>query len=344
MLFLFPMAAFCCTDFLIKTTDQTCINGRSMEFGHVFQTSIVVHPRAERVTSQAPLNKYGLTWTSLYGYVGLFDEGNQYLDGFNEKGLSVGALWFPDGKYPDPESLPEKRILSYMDLPLWILGNFATIEELKPALETVHVYAYKVPVFNAIPPIHYAIHDATGASLVVEFINGKMCVYDNRVGVLTNSPEFPWQVTNLRNFISLKAINAQTVTLDGTVLTTTGQGSGLQGIPGDWTPPSRFVRIALFKDFLEAPPTSKAGVLAAIHLLNTVDIPYGGIRSAGGEASDFTQWIVIKDLTHQMLYYRTYSNQNIYSFELTEKLIAAGAVPTKIPISLESVEPISQKK
>ena len=338
-LLLFPLTAFCCTDFLISTTDRTHINGRSMEFGYVFQPSIVVHPRGEKITSQAPNQQPGMSWTSNYGYVGLFDQADQFLDGFNENGLSVGALWLPSSRYPDVSKQSNSQIVSYMDFPLWILGNFTSIDDLKPHLENVYVYAYKVPVFNEIPPIHLAIHDAEGKSLVIEFIDGKMQVYDNPIGVLTNDPPFPWQVTNLNNYINLSAVNAKSATFDGTVLGGAGQGTGLLGIPGDWTPPSRFVRIALFKNFLERPMNAKAGAIAAIHLLNTVDIPFGGVRSSQNKATDFTQWVVIKDLTNKVLYYRTYSDPNVQSFELLSKDVEVGAKPIKIQIPLELVEP-----
>lgn len=338
-LLLFPLAAFCCTDFLITTKDRTYINGRSMEFGHIFHTSIMVHPRGEKITSPAPNQLPGLSWESQYGFVGLFDEADQFMDGFNETGLSVGALWLPSSKYPDASEIKGGKILSYMDLPIWILGNFTSIDDLKPHLADIQIYAFKVPVFNAIPPIHLAIHDAEGKSLVIEFIDGKMEVHDNTVGVLTNDPPFAWQVTNLDNYINLSAINAKTITLDGTVLGVTGQGTGMLGIPGDWTPPSRFVRIALFKNFIETPIDADGGTLAAIHLLNTVDIPYGAIQSAQAKASDFTQWIVIKDLTNKILYYRTYADPNLKSFRLLPKDVEKGATPLKISIPLEAIEP-----
>lgn len=198
----------------------------------------------------------------------------------------------------------------------WLLGNFTTVDEAKAALQQVNFYAAKIPGFNDIPPIHLSIHDASGKSAVLEFLQGKVSLYDNPVGVLTNAPEFPWHVTNLRNYINLSALNVKAIDIDGSVLEPTGQGTGLLGIPGDWTPPSRFVRAAVFKQALKMPKGAKGAVLAAIHVLNTVDIPYGGIRDRNGQVFDFTQWIVVKDLTNKRLFYRTYGNQNIEAVDL----------------------------
>ena len=52
-----------------------------------------------------------------------------------------------------------------------------------------------------------------------------------------------------------------------------GFGSGYVGIPGDGTPPSRFVRITLLREFSNAIETEEEGIMLALHLLNTVDIP-----------------------------------------------------------------------
>ena len=48
-------------------------------------------------------------------------------------------------------------------------------------------------------PFHYVVHDAGGASIVIEFDHGAMAVYDNPVGVMTNGPKFDWHLTNLDN-------------------------------------------------------------------------------------------------------------------------------------------------
>ena len=40
------------------------------------------------------------------------------------------------------------------------------------------------PCVGMIPPLHFAIHDALGKSLVIEFIDGKMEVTDNPLSVL----------------------------------------------------------------------------------------------------------------------------------------------------------------
>lgn len=318
---------FACTDFVLQCKDQTAIVGRSLEFAPLLPTKVKIVPRGEAVQSKAPNNQNGKKWTSKYAYAGMNIFDRIIFDGLNEKGLSVAALWFPDVKYPTINAGSPDTVIAYEDMMRWLLGNFATVAEAKTALMGVQIYAHPLPEFgNTVAPIHLAVHDAQGASLVVEFLGGKIQLFDNPIGVLTNAPEFPWHQTNLRNYIHLTPVGVTQKTVDGSVLQPTGQGTGLLGIPGDWTPPSRFVRTAVFKQFLRQPATAADGVTAAIHLLNTVDIPYGTVREQPATNVDFTQWIVVKDLTNRKLYVRTYGNQNIQTIDVAQEM---GALQTQ---------------
>jgi choloylglycine hydrolase len=251
---LMPFKGFACTDFMLKGQDNTYVVGRSMEFGVPLPVQIQIFPKGENKQSPAPNNQNGMTWTSQYAYLGMvLSPSKVIVDGFNEKGLSVGALWFPGVKYPVPSSASPESTIFFADITTWLLGNFSNIEQAKEVLQKVNIYAGAVPGFPEIPPMHLSIHDANGKSLVVEFLDGKINLFDNPVGVLTNAPEFPWQVTNLRNYLNLSVVNKGPVKIDGNVLEPTGQGNGLLGIPGDWTPPSRFVKIAYIKQALDTP-------------------------------------------------------------------------------------------
>lgn len=314
----FHTVGFACTDFVLKSNDNNYVVGRSLEFAMILNTQAKLFEKGQSIQSRISNNQPGIKWVSKYSYVGMFVQpGDTVIDGFNDQGFSIGVLWMPGAKYPKIDTTTSlEKTIRFTDLSSWLLGNFSTVEEAKQGLSNIHVFADNVKGFSDIPPIHLSLHDAKGKSAVIEFLNGKMHVFDNPVGVLTNAPEFPWHLTNLRNYINLSAINARTVNIDGTVLAPTGQGTGLLGLPGDWTPPSRFVRAALFTQAIQPPKDAKEAVLAAIHLLNTFDIPYGTVRGSKDGDFDFTQWIVIKDLTNKKLYVRTYTNQNIQEIDL----------------------------
>lgn len=321
-------AAYGCTDFLISTADGAKIVGRSMEWGADLKSTIWASSRKQPRTSTTPNNTPGLAWSSKYGYV-YVDANNMSIavDGMNEAGLSVGHLWLPGTKYQTVSQGQEKSALCLIDLGHWILGNFSSVEDVKDAIKSVRVWAPSMPSWGGVPTAHLAIHDRSGKSIVVEFIDGEQRIYENKIGVLTNAPTFDWHVTNLRNYVHISAANAQPLRIKDTVLSPPGQGGGFLGIPGDWTPPSRFVRTSAMLNFAKQPENKIEGVSLAEHVLNAVDIPVGAVRTAdnGLEHSDYTQWIVIKDLTNGVLYFRSYDNLTLRAIDLKRLDFANGA-------------------
>lgn len=308
---------FACTEFIMEDAQGSIVNGRSMEFGIDLQSEVAYFPKGNSWQSILSNKQKGLRWKDQYKYLGItIFQSNMIVDGMNEKGLSLSTLWFPSAKYPKINQADPSKIIAFEDLSNWILGSFASIEEVKKALSSVEIEFSYIDQLKQVPTIHLAINDHTGKSIAVEFIDGKKHIFDNTIGVLTNDPSYPWHETNLSNYINLSAVNKKSVTFDGTVLSPTGQGSGLLGIPGDWTPPSRFVKIALMKNFVTKQPNSSLNANLAFHMLNTVDIPYGAIQSVNGKDFDYTQWIVVKDLSKLIMHYRTYHDLNIFQINL----------------------------
>jgi choloylglycine hydrolase len=55
------------------------------------------------------------------------------------------------------------------------------------------------------------------------------------------------------------------------------------GLPGDFTPPSRFVRAVAFSANARTPDTVAGGVNATLHLLSSFAIAKGVVRDAAPE-------------------------------------------------------------
>lgn len=327
-----------CTDFVVKAKDGTIVNGRSMEFAAPMQSLAVVHPRGEFIQSSSPKGGKCLSWTTKYGFVTVTSMGKEGPnDGLSETGLSLGFLWYPETKYPDVSTENSSHAIEIMDMASWLLGNFATVDEVKLALKDIVVWGNKNAVLKSIPPLHIALHDASGKNLVVEFVDGKMNVHDNPIGVLTNAPSFSWQLTNLRNYANLTAVDVAPVKINGFTLFPTGHGAGQLGIPGDPTPPSRFVR-TVFNTQLAAPVGDANGVVnLAQHILNAVDIPKGSDRLNNKTLEgDYTQWTVIKDMTHKVLYFRSYDDLSLKSIDLKKLNFKNGAPSMSVPIAGKS--------
>lgn len=299
---LWSLTCYACTDFVVKGKDGSWVNGRSLEFAMDLQAKIRLFPKGQRVTSQNFDRRKGISWVSKFGYLGVTGMGMNFsFDGMNEKGLSFGYLWLPGiTEYPKPT--PDKS-LDFTDFGAWVLGNFSTVSEVKEALKSIRIWAHPVPPLPGTPPVHAALHDADGNHLVVEFIGGEMKVHDNPLSILTNTPSFDWHITNLGNYLQVDAMNAKPIQQNGLQISPPGQGSGMLGLPGDWSPPSRFVRMATYLRYVNQ---AQSPVNLAEHLLNTVDIPLGLVRDLQG--SDYTQWAVIKDLTNRVFYFRSYND------------------------------------
>lgn len=307
-----------CTDFKLTAKDGTLLITRSMEFGVDLNSSIRTSPRGRTFTTTSPNNKPGLGWKSKYGYVYLDGFGlDVALDGMNENGLTFEYLYLPgETEYQTLPTGKDAQALPYIYFGDWVLGNFKTIDEVKAALANIYVVPVTVPALgNAVLPAHASIFDASGKGIVIEFYNNQINVYDN-IGVMTNSPKYDWHMTNLRNYVNLSPNNPSPVTVGDFTFTATGQGSGMVGLPGDVSPPSRFVKIAfLVKNTYQAENAVDVLNLAQ-HIINNVDIPSGLARStdaSGKVSSDITEWVVFKDVTHKKIYYRTYNDMTLRS-------------------------------
>lgn len=306
---------------------------RSMEFGVDLKYDIVVVPRNKKFTSPFLNNKMGISWITKYGYVGVASMGLEFgsSDGMNEKGLSVGVLWFEnDMKWQDVTTADSSVALAQAMFSDWVLGNFATVDEIKATISKVKVFNYIDPAKKMALTFHFAVFDANGGSLVIEYENGECYIYDNPMGIMTNAPKFPWQIANLRQYLGMKTELPSPLTVDNYTLHPTGHGSGMFGIPGDYTPPSRFVRLAILSYYADKQPDAVSNLNLSQHLINTFDIPFGLIvdKTPDGKiaSSESTQWVTFRDLTNKIMYFRTYDNMDLRKIDFSKLDFDAKAV------------------
>lgn len=330
-----------CTDFRLMTKDGTVLIARSMEFSVDLQSNVRSSNRGRQFTSMTPNNKPGLTWKAKYGYLFVDGFNQDYaLDGMNEAGLSVEGLYLPgETQYQDVPQGKDRQAVSYLHFGDWVLSHFKSIDEVQQALHQIIVFKELLPgMGNMVFPLHFAIFDASGKGLVVEFVNGKMNVFNN-VGMMTNSPTYDWQVTNLRNFLNLSPYTPKPITADGITFSATGQGSGAIGLPGDVSPPSRFSKIAFLLTVSYPVNDAASGLNLAEHIINNVDIPSGLARAVanGKETSELTQWVVFKDLTNKLFYYRTYNNMTLRRIALNQIDFSENAPRFKMPLAQEPI-------
>jgi choloylglycine hydrolase len=336
-----------CTCFLLRASDGSPVYGRTMEFGFELDSEMIVIPRQFGLSATGPDGKVGsgMPWTSKYATVGLnaFDL-PVLTDGMNEKGLTGGILYFPDYVgYADPKTADPRTAMAPWDFLTWALTNFATVAEVKEAAKGISIIDIAEPTMGIVPPFHYTLHDATGASLVVEPVGGTLKIYDNPLGVMTNAPEFDWHLTNLKNYVKLSPFNAPALDLWGQTIPSFGQGSGLLGMPGDPTPPSRFIRALGYTMSVTPVAPGVDSVRLAEHIANNFDIPVGWIRPDAGDKTplEFTQWTTVGDIKNLKYYVKTYEDQvlrgvDLMSFDLDAKaIVSAPLKPNLDPPAFE---------
>lgn len=290
------------------------------------QSQVLILPKGTAQTGYGPDGQQnGLQWTSQYTVAGLNGfHVDLIIDGLNEQGLSGGMLMFPSfaaSQPADPDQLD--RTIAAEQLVSWALTQFATVAEVKAALPDVRVIDVALPPLPVFP-VHFIFTDKTRQSLVVEYVGGEVTTYDNPIGVLTNSPPFPWHETNLRNYINLSVNDVPPVSLDGIKLEPIGTGGSLVGMPGDFTPPSRFIRATILSQAAPRLETADEMVLEAFHIMNQFDLPPGVVPvNANTPTSDpneaeHTQWTVVMDLATPRLFVSTMDNRGIQMVDLAK--------------------------
>ena len=286
-LFALPARMEACTGIALSSANGARVLARTVEWAaSPMQCGYAVVPRGYSQISFTPSGKDGLKFKAKYGYVGIYTDYQDFVvEGVNESGLSAGLFFFPAfGEYAPYVAKRKSLALCDLQVVSWVLSQFSSIDEIKRAIEKKEVDI--ISIDSRIGTVHWRFAEPGGRVVVLEFTEGKAKFYENPLGVLTNSPNFPWHLTNLANYINLRSGSSQPLQLANDLqVKPLGGGTGMLGLPGDFTPPSRFVRAAMLQSSAPLLPDAQQTVLQAFHLLNSFDIPIG-LQHAPGQAPD----------------------------------------------------------
>ena len=313
--------AFACTGITLTTNDDAIIVARTMDWSREEMDSFyLISPRGHLHQSLLPNSDAGgMIFAGKYGYVGLGLEMSEFvIDGINETGLSAALFYFPEyGKYEQYDPTYKSHTLADAQVVSWILSQFSNIDELKEAIKNIRI----VHVDPRIDTLHWRITEPSGRQVIMEITdNGHVNFYDSKLGVFTNAPNYPWHLKNLNNYVNLKPGTAGPVQFGPITLRAFGAGSGLLGLPGDFTPPSRFVRAAFLQTYALKQNTAYDAIATAFHILNNFDVPLG-VQFAPGAAPDdmpsATQWTIASDTKNKIVYYHTMYNRTLRMIDLS---------------------------
>ncbi|MBR5132619.1 MAG: choloylglycine hydrolase family protein [Alistipes sp.] len=306
--------AMACTGISLTAADGSYVQARTIEWAKgPLKSEYVIIPRGESLRSYTPTGANGLEFAARYGVVGLAVVERDFIaEGINEVGLSAGLFFFPDyGSYAPYDSRHNHTTLADLQVVEWLLTQCATIDEVQERVKRVHIVG-----LERSSVVHWRIGEPSGRQVVMEIVGGKIHFFDNVVGVLTNAPGFEWHLANLNNYVNLHPGSATPRKMGDFILNPIGGSSAMLGLPGDFTPPSRFVRAAFFRNSAPQRSNGHDTVLECFHILNNFDVPIAIENPDEKTLPSATQWTSAIDLTARRVYFKTAYNNTIRCIDL----------------------------
>ena len=296
-----------CTAVTYKTKDHYF--GRNLDLEYSYRETVTVTPR----NLQLVFRKIGKL-EKHYGMIGMayvVEEYPLYYDATNEKGLSIAGLNFPGNADYKPYCEGKDNITPF-ELPLWILGQCATVGEAETLLGRINLLNENFSEELPLSPLHWIIADRERA-IVLESVKDGLKIYENPVGVLTNNPTFPHQIFNLNNYMSLspkQPENAWSMPLE-----TYSRGMGAMGLPGDASSMSRFVRAAFVKLNSVPGESEEESVSQFFHILKSVEMQRGCVELSES-VFEITQYSSCCNTDKGIYYYTTYENSRVCAVDM----------------------------
>ena len=312
-----------------STTDGRHLWGRNFDFNRLAGGSAVTYVPAG--------TKYAVCGSSLTGDVvdrsrqraryaavgtGLLQIPSSPIlyEGINERGLMGGQLCYRGcacygTQYPKGACPIQPPFLVYH-----LLAQCATVEEVAKELQN-RLSLENRPLLGTTPPLHWAFSDRTGEMVIVEPETEGVKIYRHTLGVVTNSPGYAWHRTNLLNYAAVRDLDHDAITFGEERLEPCFSGSGGQGIPGDWSSPARFVRLAFLRKYAVKGAREEQGVARMLRLLQSAALPLGMVRGSqpvdlaarhsGAVPFDCTVYTAVCCAESGRYYWTSYENQRV---------------------------------
>lgn len=280
--------------------------GRTLDLEYSYGEQVVVVPRRFPLTfrMQSSLPNHH----AIIGIAHVKQNYPLFYDGMNEKGLAVAALNFPlSAVYHQAEK--DRVNLAPFELIPWILGQCSTVTQALELLARANVTRTDFSPQLPATPLHWLIADSQQAVTAEPLADG-LRIHENPVGVLTNEPPFPFQLSRLNDFRGLSAAPAAN-RFSSLPLTEYSRGMGALGLPGDWSSQSRFVRCAFASHNSPCPNH----VTQFFHIMSTVEVPRGSVRLANGKEV-ISVYTSCCDLKRGVYHYTTYENRQICAVDM----------------------------
>ncbi|HET6551949.1 MAG TPA: linear amide C-N hydrolase [Dyella sp.] len=313
--------ALSCTRTLYVGADNTVITGRNMDWSEDMGSNLWIFPAGIQRDGDAGPNSP--KWTSRYGSVitAGYDIGS--VDGINEKGLVMNALYLAETNYGTPD-----RKRPHMAISLWgqyILDNFASVDETVKVLAKEPFQIIAPPLPNGKPlSIHVSISDASGDSAIFEYVDSKLVIHHGRqYKVMTNSPIYDKQLALYEYWESI---------------------GGLKFLPGTNRAADRFARASFLLESVpkQLDPNYIAGVpnqsyayqsvAEVMSVQRAVSVPLG-ISTPDQPNLSSTIWHTVADQKNLVYYFDSATRPNTFWVDLHKLDLKAGALVKKLTMA-----------
>lgn len=332
-----------CSSFAWETKDHSHLWGRNFDYNTIAQGSGILYvPKGKKFYLQGCSFTHtekgkATTEHALVGMGSLSMSSTPLIyDGINDAGLSGGELNYRTFAKYEETAKEGTRGVQPMFLLFTALAHCATVDEVMHYLkEKVTIINEKI--FGTLAELHWIFSDTKGDTLIVESDATGLNFYKNHSGVLTNSPDYAWHEKNLLNYVTLTPQDTDEIPFTGNPYTTCFSGTGMRGVPGDWSSISRFVRLSLLKQHALPGENEEQGVQRMFRCFEEVAFPLGLVRLCGNENNvdekyidtsaddntldyDYSVYTCITCAESKRYYWTTYDNQMIQYVDLNQLL------------------------
>ncbi|WP_297815823.1 choloylglycine hydrolase [uncultured Lactobacillus sp.] len=274
-----------CTSLRFTDDENNLYFGRNLDVGEDYGEKVMVVPRNYSLPYK--FMDDAKTTKAVIGMGIMINNYPSYFDCYNEDGLGIAGLNFPHyAKFSDGPVEGKTNLASY-ELMLWVTENFSTVAQVKKALKDVNLVSEAAIPAYPVAPLHWIISDKDEAIVLEVSKQYGMKIFEDKLGVLTNSPDFNWQLTNLGNYTGLTPHDATKQSWNGQEIAPWGVGTGSLGLPGDSIPADRFVKAAYLNANYPTAKGETANVAKFFNILKSVAMVKGSVVNKDG-ADEYT--------------------------------------------------------
>lgn len=299
-----PSMAPCSRVVLCGDSVDVVVVGRTLDWRTPIPTNIYVYPAGMARVSMPDGPRF--EWVSRYNSVLAVSYDSGVTEGMNQCGLVVNGLFCRGSSYRVAPAGSDTPVMSLALFVSYFLDNFATVDEVEAFLDE-NDFGMEASDFDGgtATLLHWAITDATGNTLIMEFVGGELQVYvDRNYRVLTNEPQFPAMQSILSYWMGIGGNNM---------------------LPGGVRSSDRFVRASYFVNHVPAPRSADEAVAVASSIINNVSVPMG-YEIPGQPNLSSTQWRSISDASRGRYYMQFADSGGLFYVDLSTLELSSGKV------------------